>query len=248
MIPLYVRAGASMVSNQRRPCDFASGRLEFERRVWMNQRMTRRPELRLRAATPDDVPRLVELNHEAYPDLVEEGVVWEAHQLHAHLERFPEGQRVVTNANGVVLGAISTLVPRGIDPLAQHTWLEITDRGRFTTHEAGGDTLYLADIYVSPAAWGKGAGQALYAELFALGARMGATRVVAGGRLWGYFEYADSLSPQRYVDKVLAGDIRDRVLGSQLRAGFRVAGILSNYLQDKRSGNFATLLVHDLPR
>ena len=36
--------------------------------------------LRVRVAVPSDVPRLVELNAAAYPDLVEEGVVFDAGQ------------------------------------------------------------------------------------------------------------------------------------------------------------------------
>ena len=203
--------------------------------------------LSIRAATVADVPALVALNHDAYPDLVEQGVVWDATQLAEHIALFPEGQRVAVDETGAVVGAISTLVPRaGIDPLSQHTWYEITDRGRFTTHVPGGDTLYLADVYVSPAAWGRGVGKALYAELVAVARRGGPRRIVAGGRLWGYFEYAARLSPEAYVERVIAGELRDRVLGSQLRAGFRVEGILRDYLVDARSGNYATLLVLDV--
>lgn len=62
----------------------------------------------------------------------------------------------------------------------------------------------------------------------------------------GIFEYAARLSPEAYVEKVIAGEIRDRVLGSQLRACFRVEGILRDYLVDARSGNYATLLVLDV--
>jgi hypothetical protein len=48
-------------------------------------------------------------------------------------------------------------------------------------------------------------------------------------------------------DQVIAGTIRDRVLGSQLKAGFHVRAILPNYLRDARSGNFATLLEWQSP-
>src|SRR5579871_2610034 len=119
----------------------------------------------IRPALPVDVPALVRLNHAAYPDLVEEGVVWNAEQLEAHLERFPAGQ-LVAELDGAPVGAVSTLVlGRRHDPLAQHTWREITGEGRLTTHDPRGDTLYLADIYVDPAAWGRGVGPSLYAAL-----------------------------------------------------------------------------------
>jgi GNAT superfamily N-acetyltransferase len=201
-----------------------------------------KPSLAVRPARAADIPRLVVMNHAAYPELVEANVVWNEAQLHAHLERFPEGQLVAT-LDGVPMGAISTfIVPPSRDPMAQHTWLDITDDGTFASHDPGGDTLYLADVYVDPAAWGKRVGEALYAALRDTCVSLGLRRVVAGGRLWGYHEYAGVMTAQEYVDGVLRGDIRDRVLGSQLKAGFAVRGLLVGYLRDPRSCDYATLL------
>ena len=201
-----------------------------------------RPSVPVRRATLDDVPCLEAMNHAAYPELVEENVVWSAAQLRLHIARFPEGQ-VVAELNGAPIGAISTfIVARDRDPLAQHTWLEITDEGTFASHDPGGDTLYLADIYVDPAGWGRGVGETLYGALRDLCVGLGLKRVVAGGRLWGYHEHADRMSPQEYVDRVIRGELRDRVLGSQLKAGYTVRGILDGYLADPRSRNYATLL------
>src|SRR4051812_19160449 len=113
---------------------------------------------------------------------------------------FPEGQILAEPAEppgAPPVGAIATLItPRTMDPLAPHTWYEATDRGRFSNHDPFGHTLYLADVYVDPAAWGKGVGAALYQELFALCRRLALARVVAGGRLWGYPEYAPSLTAE----------------------------------------------------
>jgi ribosomal protein S18 acetylase RimI-like enzyme len=200
------------------------------------------PTTLVRTAKQLDVPRLVAMNHAAYPELVAENVVWNAAQLHAHLARFPQGQ-VVAELGGAVMGAISTfIVPRKRDPLAQHTWLDITDDGTFASHDSEGDTLYLADIYVDPAAWRRRVGHTLYGALWGLCAALGLRRVVAGGRLWGYHEHAEAMTPQEYVERVVRGEIRDRVLGSQLKAGFEVRGILVGYLADPRSRDYATLL------
>jgi GNAT superfamily N-acetyltransferase len=199
-------------------------------------------------AVPADVERLVAMNHAAYPELVEANVVWSPAQIAAHLERFGRGQ-IVAEVDGVVMGAISTfIVPPSRNALTQHTWLEITDGGTFASHDAGGEVLYLADVYVDPAAWGKGVGEALYGALKNLCVDLGLRRVVAGGRLWGYHEYADRLTAREYVDLALRGEIRDRVLGSQIKAGFEVRGILEGYLKDPRSKDYATLLVWDAPR
>jgi GNAT superfamily N-acetyltransferase len=200
------------------------------------------PALTIRAAELRDVPHLVDLNRAAYPDLIQDEVIWTEPQLRAHLEVFPRGQ-LLAEVSGRYVGAISTLIAhRDIEPLAPHTWLGITDGGYFTRHDEGGDTLYLADIYVHPDAWGKGVGSSLYAALRDLCRRLRLRRVVAGGRLWGYADVADRMSAEEYVARALRGELRDRVLMSQLRAGFVVRGLLPNYLHDWRSGHFATLL------
>jgi len=201
----------------------------------------------LRKATPGDVMRLVELNHAAYPDLIEDGVVFEPSQIRAHINVFPEGQIVALGANGIV-GAIATLIlPRIIDPLLPHTWMGVTDGGTFARHDPSGDTLYLADVYVDQSAWGLGVGRALYGALFDLCRKLRLARVVAGGRLYDYSTHAATLTPKEYVAKVIAGELKDRVLVSQLRVGFTVRGLMPSYLHDWRSQHWATLLEWENP-
>ena len=123
----------------------------------------------------------------------------------------------------------------------------MTDAGSFERHDPGGDTLYLADIYVHRDAWSQGIGRALYGALFALCRRLGTERVVGGGRLHDYIDAPPGLGVEDYVAQVMRGERRDRVLLSQLRAGFEVRGLLPNYLHDWRSRNWATLIVWTNP-
>lgn len=203
--------------------------------------------LRIRLAELTDVPALAALNQAAYPDLVEEGVVLSAEQIRGHVERFPEGQ-IVAELDGVIVGAIATLIaPRELDPLAPHTWSGVTDHGTFVRHDPHGDTLYLADVYVAQDAWGQGVGRALYRALFALCRALGLSRVVGGGRLYDFVDAPPALTAASYVAEVVRGLRRDRVLTSQLRAGFEVRGLLPGYLHDWRSRHVATLIVWDNP-
>jgi GNAT superfamily N-acetyltransferase len=196
----------------------------------------------VRKAIPSDVRRLVDLNGAAYPDLIQQGVVYSEEQLAVQLELFPAGQ-LVAEIDGAIVGAISSLIPpTTINPLAQHTWMGITDGGMFSRHDPAGRTLYLADIYVDPGSWGRGVSKVLYAALLGVCRELRLDHVVAGGRLWGYCEVADRMTAREYVDAVVRGTMRDRVLNSQLRAGFLVRGLLRDYLHDWRSCNWATLL------
>lgn len=203
--------------------------------------------MQLRLVRDEELAELSALNRAAYPDLVEDGVVFTVDQLRAHRERFPEGQ-IVAIVDGKLVGAITTFIPpKDFDPLSQHTWMGITDAGTFARHDPRGDTLYLADIYVAKVAWGTGVGPALYAELFALCRRLGLANVVGGGRMYSYVDAPADLAPKEYVAQVLRGERKDRVLNSQLRAGFRVRGLLQDYLHDWRSRHWATLIVWDNP-
>ena len=203
--------------------------------------------IEIRSARRDELAALAALNRAAYPDLVEDGVVFTEPQLLAHLERFPEGQLVALR-DGVLVGAITTFIPpRAFDPLQPHTWMGITDAGTFARHDPRGDTLYLADIYVDRAAWGAGIGKALYTALFALCRGLGLANVVGGGRLYDFVDAPAELGVAEYVAEVMRGARRDRVLLSQLRAGFRVRGLIPGYLHDWRSRHWATLIVWDNP-
>lgn len=184
----------------------------------------------------------MELNRIAYPDLVAEGVVFDDAQMAAHVAVFPEGQ-IVVESDGVVVGAIATLVLPSARVLAPHTWIDATSHGTFARHDPASDALYLADVYSDPEARGRGVGRALYDALFSLCRRKRLARVVAGGRLWGYHEVAHEVTPETYVSEVVRGLRHDRVLTPQLRAGFSVRGVLADYLDDWRSGHFASHLV-----
>lgn len=196
----------------------------------------------VRVAHRSDLPRLVELNHAAYPELLADGIVFDAAQIAAHFAMWSEGQ-IVVEEDGELLGAIATLIVPSARALAPHTWVEATSFGTFACHDPNGDALYLADVYSHPRARGRGVGAALYDAMFALCRRKRLAHVVAGGRLWGYHEVADRMSPEAYAAEVASGLRSDRVLTAQLRAGFELRGILPGYLEDWRSRANASHLV-----
>lgn len=198
--------------------------------------------IRVREATRQDIPALMELNRAAYPVLAADNVVWGETHLLSHLRVFPQGQ-LVAEARGKIVGAVSSLIVNmGSEPLRHHTWAGITDSGYFTNHDPQGDTLYGADIYVHPEARGLSVGHALYEARRVLCRRLNLRRILAGGRLWNYSELAEKMSPQEYAPRVAAGEFRDLVLSFQLREGFQLRGVMPNYLRDPKSHNHASLV------
>ncbi len=198
--------------------------------------------LTVRNPVEADIPHMIELHRRCFPQMMETDEAWREDQLLSHLEYFEDGQ-LVAEMDGKVVGVASSLiVDLGHDPLRHHTYYGITDDGYFYNHDPQGDTLYGADVYVDPDCRGQGIGRILYEVRRDLCRRLNLRRILGGGRLWKYAEYADKLTPEEYVWQVQDGKINDPVLGFQLREGFVVRGIMQNYIRDPRSCNHASLI------
>lgn len=198
--------------------------------------------VKIRRATQADVPALVKLNIAAYPVLANENVVWGEAHLRSHLRIFPQGQYVAVVKGKIVGAASSLIVDMGPDPMRNHTWSGVTDSGYFNSHNPKGDTLYGADVYVHPKARGLGVGAALYDARRKLCRKLNLRRILAGGRLVGYREHAEEMTPQEYAERVAAGELRDNVLSFQLKEGFQLRSVMPNYLLDPSSHNHASLI------
>lgn len=159
---------------------------------------------------------------------------WTPEQLASHLRVFPEGQMVVEEiATGRIVGMASSLIVRWDDYDFHADWREWTAGGFFTNHDPeNGHTLYGAEVMADPAMQRRGIGKRLYAARRELVRRLGLLRIRAGARLRGYHRYADRLTPERYVEKVVAGELRDPTLSFQLREGFEVVAVVPSYLRN----------------
>ncbi len=198
-------------------------------------------DILIRKIEEADMPYLIEMNKRAFPLMAEENVVWSERQLRTHLKLFPAGQLVAV-VDGKPVGAVASLiVDTGRDPYRPHTYAGITDGGYFYNHDANGDTLYGADVYVDPDCQGMGIGAALYEARRRLCKQLNLRRILAGGRISGFENYPD-LTPEEYVQQVKNGELRDKVLNFQLSQGFVIRGVLRNYITDPMSLNNASLI------
>ena len=194
--------------------------------------------------TPEvaDIPAMIALHRRCFPKMMAGDGTWEEGQLRSHLEVFEDGQVVIEKDGRIVGVASSLIVHLGRNPLRHHTYYGITDDGYFYNHDPQGDTLYGADVYVDPDCRGQGLGAVLYEARRDLCRRLNLRRILAGGRLWNYEKWSGKFTPEEYVWQVQDGKIKDPVLGFQLRQGFAVRGVMSNYIHDPRSHDYATLI------
>jgi hypothetical protein len=75
-----------------------------------------------------------------------------------------------------------------------------------------------------------------------LAIKLNLRRIIAGGRLFDFHKYSDTMSANEYAKKVVKGDLKDQVLSFQLKNGFRFIKILSDYLYDEKSLNNASFI------
>jgi GNAT superfamily N-acetyltransferase len=189
---------------------------------------------------PEHFDGIVEVCRLVYP----ESPPWSPEQLASHLSVFPEGQFVAVEvATGRVVGMASSLILLWDDYEAHQNWRDFTAGGTFRNHDRNGRTLYGAEVLVHPDVQRKGIGSRLYARRHALVRDLGLLRIRAGARLRGYHRVATRLTPEEYVLRVIRGSLRDPTLSFQLRHGYRVLGVVSEYLRhDPESLGYAALI------
>lgn len=167
---------------------------------------------------------------------------WEEHHIKKLIRVFPEGQ-VVVKVNGKIVGCILSIIIDHKKFDKSHTYKEITGDYTFSTHTEYGDILYGIDIFILPEYRGLRLGRRLYDYRKELCERLNLKGIVFGGRIPGYHECSEELTPKEYIEKVKSKEINDPVLNFQLSNDFYPVKVLRGYLEgDKLSKEFAVLL------
>lgn len=169
-----------------------------------------------------------------------------ADDIRAYARTFPEGYFVaMVEGRPVGMGAGIFLDFDFDHP--QHTITEITGEGQCGNHDPNGDWYYGTDMTVLPEYRGRGIGGLLYDRRKAMVKAANKRGIIAGGSLPGYFDHKQTMPVDRYVDKVVAGELYDPTLSFQLSNGFVVRGLLEGYIEDEADDGWAALIVWDNP-
>ncbi len=202
--------------------------------------MQKNRRIKVRNWKLEDIPLIVKCHKEAYPDYPDD----EHHDERVYIMQFtafPEGQ-FLAEIDGRVVGYGTTMLVQLDDDAEGYTYSEITGDGTFSTHEPGGDTLYGADIAVVPEYRGQGVATELYKHRINLLKKYNLRRMVAYGRIPGYKEYAGKMTADEYVAEVEKGNLKDPALLTHLKAGYKVRKILLDFVGDRSSVDYCTLL------
>ena len=189
----------------------------------------------------EDYRKLIAIQQECFPPPFPSDLWWNEEQLANHVERYQEGALCV-EINGEIVGSITGLLVDFNPDNPVHTWEEITDHGYIRNHNPKGRTLYIVDISVKPAFRKLDLGKLLMQSIYERVVHDGLDRVLGGGRMPGYHRFADQITPEKYVERVVAGELKDPVISFLLRCGRTPVCLVPNYLEDEESHNNAMLM------
>lgn len=206
-----------------------------------------RAEVRIVQIAPEYFVALEQLQRDCFPTLAAKELMRAPH-FASQYAIFPEGQFVAlaedpeAPGGDRVVGMASGFFTEFDFDSPHHTFREMTDHFYFRTHDPAGPWYYGVDISVHPAWRGRGIARNLYRARMELVQHRNRRGIVAGGLIPGYDRHRE-LTPTEYVDQVVGGRLNDSTLNAQLRMGFRVRGMLPEYIEDSASDNWATLIV-----
>jgi predicted N-acetyltransferase YhbS len=188
---------------------------------------------------------LEELQRTCYPTLGTHELMRVEH-FASQYRIFPEGQFVALAGERVVGQGSGFFIDFDLDH-PQHTFKEICAGFYFTNHDPNGAWYYGADISVHPDYRQQGIGRRLYQARQDLVKRSNKRGIVGGGLIPGYARHKGERTVAEYVAQVVAGKLVDPTLTFQLRNGFRVRGLIENYIEDSASDNWSTLILWENP-
>lgn len=213
----------------------------FRKELYVFDRQQRPRKALIRDYTEEDFDGLIEIQRECFPPPFPSELWWNVEQLQNHVSHFPEGALCV-EVDGRLAGSITGLVVQWEPDDSDHAWSEITDHGYIRNHDPNGNTLYVVDISVRPAYRELGLGKWLMLSMYDVVIEKKLTRLLGGARMPGFHKRANDISPEGYLNMVLAGDLSDPIVSFLLRCGRVPVRIIPNYLDDEESGNNAALM------
>ena len=189
----------------------------------------------------DDFGEIQQICRQVYPH----DVPYTDAELAEHNLRFPKGQFVAEHVpTSSVAGVHFTLRLRLSDFHIDDSWDVLTDHATFDDDDPiNGDTLYGADVFVSPAHQHHHLAHALTDVTRALVVELGLWRMVGASRLPGYGAVAASVTPENYIAEIVAGIRFDPVLSLHIKDGWSVVRAIRGYSQnDVESANWAAII------
>jgi len=167
---------------------------------------------------------------------------WSKADIKTLVNKFPDGQFCIVIDGKIAGCALAIIVD--YDKFDQdHKYIDIIGGENFANHTKEGNVLYGIDVFIHPEYRGMRLGRRLYEIRKELCEQLNLKAIVFGGRIPNYGDYAEELTPKKYIEKVKLKEIHDPVLSFQLSNDFHVKKVIKGYLPgDHESMEFAVLM------
>ncbi|WP_210398044.1 bifunctional GNAT family N-acetyltransferase/carbon-nitrogen hydrolase family protein [Motiliproteus sediminis] len=195
--------------------------------------------LNLRNLSVDDYPAVRRLMDRVYDDI---GGAWPESTISKLVKDFEAGQICIEDGNEIVGMALTVRVDyrKFRNP---HTYDDLIGKRMQVLNNPKGDALYGLDVLIHPDYRGYRLGRRLYEARKDLCRQLNLQAVLAGGRIPGFQQHADEMTPQEYIERVGRREFHDPILSFQLSNDFQVKRVLRQYMpEDEKSQGYATLL------
>jgi GNAT superfamily N-acetyltransferase len=193
---------------------------------------------------PVHAQQLEELQKIVFPTLADDELIKAKHYL-KHLEIFPEGQFVITD-NDQVIGMTSSMLSSFDFADYHHTFKETIAGGWMTNHDPRGDWLYGLDIGVHPKYRGMGLARILYRARHEIARQLNLKGQLTVGMMSGYGAVSEQISGEKYYEELIAGERFDPTISTQMKVGFELVALISDYVNDPVCGGFGVLIKLDI--
>jgi GNAT superfamily N-acetyltransferase len=166
-----------------------------------------------------------------------------------HLTLFPEGQFIAIDAATDAVIGITVSLRTEHDPAhpVLASWWDTVGQGWLTTHQPNGQWMYGAESCVHPAYRGNGVGSRLMDARFDTLRRLNLRGMVAGSAIIDYGAVRHEVTPEAYVQDVIAGRRFDTNLTKQLHKGFRASYLIPDYVMDEWTGRYGVCITWENP-
>ncbi|AKO91522.1 GNAT family N-acetyltransferase [Priestia filamentosa] len=198
-------------------------------------------EAKIRSYNEDDINVLIAVQKCAFPPPFPPDLLWSEQQLTEHIKHFKTGCLCV-EVDGEIVGSITSLIINYDEHQEEHTWDKVTDQGYIRNHNEHGDTLYVVDICVAPSFRKLQLGKWLVHSLYEVAVHYNLKRLLGGARMPHYSKYKHLYSPEKYIEKIIKGEIIDPVVTFLLKSGRTPLTVVPNYLEDEHSCHYALLM------
>ena len=171
--------------------------------------------------------------------------------FYSRIKTFPKGT-LVAEINKKIVGVVVTEIVNYNPRKDSYTWREITDNGFIKkTHKKNGNTIYGVNLSVAPSFQHLGIGTKLLESIAKLAIRYNLKQGMLGGRIPGYYKYADKMNVEKYVNSTIDTGKSKKSLDPEIdfykKAGLKIIKIIPNYFKDPESLNYGILLIWKNP-